>query len=146
MNTHHISSIVSSSLARSDVIKGVFPRDQFVEQKISYPSSYVLNTDNSDQPGSHWVGVHFSKEQKCEYFDSFGIEPLFSDIKNKLLAIDSAFVYNDCSLQSFNTNVCGIYCVIYTVMKCKGYSSQQIIDVILLTGNDDERDHALKFL
>ena len=48
-------------------------------------------------------------------------------------------------MQSLNTNVCGIYCIVFAIMKCKGYSLKDIIDLFLLTNNDDERDHALRY-
>ena len=145
MNTYHISTIISSSSGSSRTFKGVFARDQFVNQEIVFPGLYVFNTDNINQAGSHWVAAYFSKEQKCEYFDSYGIAPLFDDVINKFLSIDNSFVCNQHILQSFNTNVCGIYCIIYSVMKCKGYDLHKIIDLFLTTANDDERDHVLRY-
>ena len=145
MNTHHITSVISLGSANSNIFKGVFARNHFIDQCISYPSIYIINTDNSNQSGSQWTGVYFSIDHKCQYFDSYGIPPLFNDVVNKLRSIDSTFVYNSYVLQSLNTNVCGIYCIVFAIMKCKGYSLKDIIDLFLLTNNDDERDHALRY-
>lgn len=145
MNTLQISSILKSFPSSSRAIKGVLARDQFIQQKITYPSLFVCNTDNSDQPGTHWVAIYFSTDQKCEYFDSYGILPLFDDVMHKLLSIDSNFKYNSFTLQSLDTNVCGMYCIIYTVMRTKGYTLKSIIQMLLLPKTSYERDSILEY-
>ena len=104
MNTFQISSILESLPSTSTIFKGVLARDHFIQQKIAYPSLFVCNTDNSDKPGTHWVAIYFSKDKTCEYFDSYGILPLFEDVVHKLFSIDSNFTYNACTLQSLHSN------------------------------------------
>lgn len=144
MNTIHISAILNSLPDCSDIFKGVYPRDIFLRQEITYPSVFVCNTDNSSQPGTHWVAVYFSEKRKCEYFDSYGIPPINDDMHIKLSAIDSNYKRNCHVLQSWDTNVCGIYCIVYALMKCKGCSLRVITNLFLHTESCHERDHVLK--
>ena len=144
MNTLHIASILKAELSSSNIFKGVLPRDRFIRQDMTFPSLFVCNTDNSNQPGAHWIAIHFSADKRCEYFDSYGLPPLFSDLEQKLQSIDSCFIYNTCSLQSLSTNVCGIYTIIFDVMKSKGYSLKAITDLLLSTEDKKERDHVIK--
>ena len=145
MNTLQISSILKSNTWSSKIFIGVLPRDHFVRFNIIYPSLFVCNTDNSDQPGTHWVAAYFSKDQKCEYFDSYGIPPLFDDLRLKLLSIDRDFVYNRSTLQGLNTDVCGVYCVVFAVMRAKGHTLNDIVTTFLLSKTCDERDRIMKY-
>lgn len=145
MNTDHISSILHSDPSTSQIFKGVMPRDHFVNCKVAFPGLYVCNTDTSDQPGSHWISIYFSKNGKCEYFDSYGVFSLFSDLTHKLLSIDKNLNYNNQTLQSVNTNVCGIYCIIFCMMRSRGFTLNYIINTFLLSHNSEERDHILKY-
>lgn len=144
MNTNQIAAVINSDPSCKGVFRGVMARDQFLKQNISYPSLFVCNTDNSDQPGSHWTAVYFREDAKCEYFDSYGIPPLFNDVEKKLLAVDASFSYNDCELQSSDTNVCGMYCILFAKYKCRGYSLQEILNILLFVNDSEERDHIIR--
>ncbi|CAB4016293.1 Hypothetical predicted protein [Paramuricea clavata] len=41
------------------------------------PRGYILNTDSSDKPGSHWVAVYLTEDGKGEFGDSYGKAPGF---------------------------------------------------------------------
>jgi len=83
-------------------IKIALARDQFIINfEIIYPSLFICNTDNSYQPVTLWVAIYFS-----EYFDLYGLLPLFSDVNQKLLKVDQTFTYNEKTLLSFQTNIC----------------------------------------
>ena len=38
--------------------------------------AYIINTDDHDKPGEHWLAVYFDKD--VEYFDCFRLLPLNS--------------------------------------------------------------------
>ena len=59
---------------------GVYPRDQLPVIK-TLPCALVANTDDSKNPGEHWVAMYFSRT-KTEYFDSFGLPPYHEDLIN----------------------------------------------------------------
>ena len=41
--------------------------------------AYIINTDDHDELGEHWLAVYFDKD--VEYFDSFGLFPLDSRLE-----------------------------------------------------------------
>ena len=66
-------------------IERALRQDRFVSQSFlgvavdrlpvkEFPGSYVVNTDETDQPGQHWVAFH-TVDDTIECFDSFGKNP-----------------------------------------------------------------------
>lgn len=51
---------------------------KLIKQRLAQgkTTSCVINTSKADDKGEHWVGVYFSKDGDCEYFDSFGFPPI----------------------------------------------------------------------
>jgi hypothetical protein len=50
---------------------GVFPADMLpmLSRKCPYA---ILNLDDSNEPGSHWIAVKYLGQKKCLVYDSFG--------------------------------------------------------------------------
>ena len=42
-------------------------------QYPEYPSSFIVNTDTSGEPGTHWL--YYDINGNCTFFDSFGQHP-----------------------------------------------------------------------
>ena len=96
---------------------GVFPFD-LLPKKPSGDFSLIVNTDNSTQPGDHWL-VLSRKDSKIYFIDSYGRN--YND-----LTFDTDFVksmrnfigdeqarYNQRWLQRLTSNVCGVYCIYF---------------------------------
>ena len=66
-----IESILKIENSTKSGFQGVFPIDLLPSRQ---KGSYVINLDEHDQPGSHWVAV-YDDGDKVEYFDSFGVRP-----------------------------------------------------------------------
>ena len=69
--------------------------------------------DTSEKPGSHWVAFYFTKDQKEEFFDFYGLPPsndavTFSPFLNNN---SNDWSFNSVTLQSINSKVCGHYCL-----------------------------------
>lgn len=97
---------------------GVFASNELPKHtKFMKPAFFVVNIDTSDKPGSHWIAMFFSKENKAEYFDSYGLPP--RPVFTKYLKKNSNnFTYNKKRIQGdFSTN-CGNYCCVYLCFKC----------------------------
>ena len=77
--------------------------------------AYIINTDDHDEPGEHWLAVYFDKD--VEYFDSFGLFPLDSRLE-----IGDDYVYNAAPMQQIFSNAYGIYCVHYILHRARGHS------------------------
>ena len=125
MNTSQINAILSHDVMTKDVFQGVYPVNRLPK---SCEGMYVINTDEHDQPGEHWVAVY-----NKEYFDSFGVSPLDSRIIDFM---DSTIQYNCVPLQQILTNACGFYCVYYLLERARGRSMKEIIHVLKNSDSD----------
>lgn len=81
MNTQQLHRILTQDKTTRGTFDGVFAEDR-LPSCIRRPSSYVVNFDKANQPGSHWVAIYFDGCGNCEYFDSYGIEPKKNNIRD----------------------------------------------------------------
>ena len=73
--------------------------------------AYIINTDDHDEPGEHWLAVYVDKD--VEYFDSFGLFPLDSRLEHFL---GDDYLYNAAPMQQIFSNACGfIVCITYCI-------------------------------
>ena len=108
---------ITRSLSHVKEFIGAFPRDSIpvVGQRPAY---FVVNTDSNNEPGEHWVAMALLPEGKGEYFDSFGFPPLHEDIQNYIKGTcPNSFKYSNKTIQSPQSNFCGIYCIAFIISK-----------------------------
>ena len=100
-----------------------------------YPCGLVVNTDPSDEPGTHWVAFYFPSKGKGEFFDSYGHPPDYynSSFKNFLERHSREWSFNNRKLQSVWSDVCGQYCIFYLIHRAPEKSMKKIVQ---LFGND----------
>jgi len=123
---------------------GVFARDT-LPLSVNTPIGLIINTDKQDQPGSHWVAIYIDSNGIGEYFDSYGVPPLYEEI--------NVFLFNNCpngifcnyvTLQCISCITCGEYCVAYIICRlCDNISYADFIS--LFTSNPEENDKLIKF-
>jgi len=114
MNTVEINNYLKDL----DCYGGAFCRDQ-LPPIHKRPCVIISNTDPCSKPGQHWVAMNFKRDGTGEYFDSFGYPPLSEDLINHLnLYCPSGWKYNNRIFQSIDSNVCGLYCILYVKRKC----------------------------
>ena len=73
MNIKEIFDLKKSNKEISKRFMGVYPID-LIPHGLPIPSLIVVNLDNSEKKGSHWI-VHHQRNH-VEYFDSLGKEPM----------------------------------------------------------------------
>ena len=107
----------------------VFFFDLLPEKVSRYPSAFIANVDPSSKPGSHWVAFYFTKDQKGEFFDSYGQAPGgYSGNFNTFLELNSKeWSSNQKQLQGLNSSVCGQYCIYYVVKRRRGNNLNSIV-------------------
>lgn len=131
MNTNEINQLLSNY----ECFIGTFARDLLPKSIIKKrPIALIVNTDKSDKPGQHWLGLFLATNGSAEVFDSFGINKLHNEILN-FLKINNVkkLIYNPRQLQSITTSTCGAYCVLFVKFRCSGLD---FCDVINLFTND----------
>ena len=101
---------------------GVVPSDKVSELKPNGDRiAFIVNLDNSGEPGSHWVSVFVSNdpfERSVEYFDSFGNDAP-ADIKNGIRQLvkkmntnfQLLFKVNRVQHQFNDTASCGLHAI-----------------------------------
>lgn len=103
------------------VFGGVYTSDKLPRLVNNYPKAYVVNVDPSTRPGSHWVAFYFASSENGEFFDSLG-QRSESYTSSFVLFLDrncSQWTYNNRTLQSPFSNVCGKYCIYYLIYRCR---------------------------
>ena len=127
MNTQQIYSMLMSDPYARRVFRGVYPRNK-LPAYVTYPSIFIINTDTSDKPGLHWVAVSFNSFGYGEYFDSFGIPPLHSEILNFVQRHSfHPYRYNSRFLQDMTSSTCGLYVIYYVLLKSRGCSLSRVV-------------------
>lgn len=96
---------------------GVIAADQISQLPKKLPIGFVMNLDNSDEPGSHWVAIYINSDS-VEYFDSLGQQPpdqVRKDIKKYLLSMNvpilMKFKTNSISQQHGSSHKCGYHAI-----------------------------------
>lgn len=99
---------------------GVYAAD-CLPYRISPSTAIVVNTDPHNEDGTHWVAFYLDGEEEgkgiIEYFDSFGQPPHFQFYQEFLRRNGRRYIYNDHRLQSDNSMVCGLYCLVYLYLR-----------------------------
>ena len=78
MNELTIKRILESDARTRDSFRGVYSRNE-LPIRAPTTSLYVCNTDPNHKPGEHWVTIYINNDRRGEYFDSFGMPPLFDE-------------------------------------------------------------------
>lgn len=144
MNTVELARDLSENEITRKQFKGVFPSDCLPKRKLRKPAFVVANTDNSNQPGTHWVAFYFPKIGKGEYFDSFGNGPVNIDFIKFLKRNSTCYNYNKQRLQSDFSKYCGQFCCMFLHYKCVGKTLKQFIKLFSstkFTYNDNKVIH-----
>ena len=120
MDTTQIDRILSADDVARKIVRGVVPKDGLPNEIAAYPVAYVCNTHRGEDPGQHWISIFVDAERKEEYFDSYGLPPQHGEFETFLRDNCSEWMFNENRLQSPLSNVCGQYCTVYLLHRCRG--------------------------
>jgi hypothetical protein len=124
------TSQINYLLSKYDCFMGTFPRDLLPKTKITKrPCAFIINTDDSLNPGQHWVALFLRKNGTAEYFDSFGFSIMHNDILNFLNRNKiNNVIFNSNQLQSVSMSTCGAYCVLFVKYLCSNFQFCDFIE------------------
>ena len=83
----------------------------YLEHIKPLPGSYIVNLNNSDKPGSHWICFYLNNGV-AYYFDSFGVSPPLEVLKF-IKRYTRRIYINDKTIQKLNSGGCGLYCLMF---------------------------------
>ena len=125
MNSKEIHDYMMQDKYIREHFLGVFPVNK-IPKVIPNSSILIVNQDRSDEEGSHWIVLHYIKNNVVEHFDSLGKRPL-KDIHNLLISKYKSYKYNNKRIQNFNTSTCGLFCLYYSFYSARGYKFNEIL-------------------
>jgi hypothetical protein len=129
MNTLELSNYLAHKNATKKYFLGTFASDEIHKIKIkNLPCGLIANTDNSSQPGRHWICIFFTKDGTGEYFDSYGRKPN-SNFTSFLKKHTNRVKFNNKRLQSNYSNVCGHYCLLFFLFKSLNHPQQKFLSL-----------------
>ena len=110
---------------------GVFSRDSLdiVPLKKKF---YIINLDDENGPGTHWVVLFMSRVGLPIYFDSFGVYP-----PKELNFIENLY-FIPYRIQATNSRNCGLYCIYFINQTLKG---RKYIDIVLDFDKNDYNEN-----
>ena len=118
MDSNQIERIIWSYKEGRKYFKGCFPCDK-IPQCSQYPVAYIINEDDSNKGGSHWVAIFIKDFETVYFFDSYAT--LYSNmyILNFLKNFKTVII-NPYPFQSILSNVCAQYCIFFVISMIRG--------------------------
>ena len=92
------------------------------------PIAFIINTQNIEEPGEHWVALFVNENNVAEYFDSFGFGPICCRIEKlcKLNGIRTLLINKNC-LQNIFSNSCGKFCILFIKYRCNNKTFKEFL-------------------
>lgn len=92
--------------------RGVFNRELLPQNSFS-KEAIILNLDDVENPGTHWVALRKYKRNEAIYFDSYGD---LSPPKEVLAYLKHCKIfYNTANFQGQSPNICGHLCLEFLI-------------------------------
>jgi len=135
-----LKNIKRDSISQKN-FKGVFPRD-FLPKKFKLPTSFIANTENSKSEGQHWLAFFIDNNGKLDFFDPMGFPPEFYKLDDYCNSISTSVEFNKIQFQSFFSNYCGFYCLLFIFVK----SRNKLFNSKVFTYNYKKNDLIVKKL
>jgi hypothetical protein len=126
MNTKNILDFIANDpITKKDFI-GVFARDQ-IPSKIKWPSSLIVNTDNINKYGEHWLAFYFLKNGNCYFFDPLGFSPKYHNFENFIKKNCIIYYFNDQRIQGLLSKNCGYFCCLFLNKLSRNFSFKHFL-------------------
>lgn len=131
MNTIQLTKILSFNKSTKSSFIGVYARDELPEI-TKYPCCFIINTAKRSHPGKHWIAFYFDSKKTCNFFDSYGNHPSFFGLMDFIKENSDELVYNLKTIQSFRSQNCGFYCILFLILRTTGYTIDKISDFFFM--------------
>ena len=139
MDAEQVERLLSEDSYTKSIVVGVLAKDCLPKTGIvRYPAAFVCNTQASDKLGQHRICMFFTNDGRGEYFDSYGLPPRQGEFVYFLENNSVTWSSNEKTLQNPLSNVCGQFCVMYLLHRCRGLTAKTIVNGFgnVLVNND----------
>lgn len=90
---------------------GVYPLDR-LPVTLSQHKGIIINLDEHDKEGTHWVALYLDRNKIAHYFDSFGRAPQGS-ILTFIERVSCYYLFNPTKYQGNLSVACGYFCILF---------------------------------
>lgn len=113
---------------------GTIAADEMDSLPVKDKMCFVMNTDNSNEPGRHWVAVYIdkNKDKEVNYYDPFGDPPTNQTLKGLKQIVDKMdpdtllkFKINSVKNQDVNSDTCGWHSMNFLKERSNGSSFKE---------------------
>jgi len=134
--------------------KGVIPSDKVSTIDCTDKCSFIMNLDNSKEPGSHWVAVYIDldKDKEVDYYDSFGRPPTASFVKDITTLVEKLkpphmlkFKVNTVVNQKATTGTCGFMAINFIKARNSGQTFKEATSYTIGEGEKRAEKEGAKF-
>ena len=108
-------------------INGVCSRNDLSKIK---DGTFVINLGEYESIENHWIAL-FANDNKLTYFDSFGVEHIAKEIRNKYI------ITNIFRIQVFDSILCEYFCIGFIDFMLKGKTLSEYTNIF--SPNDYEK-------
>jgi hypothetical protein len=125
MNTVQLRRALRRITNKGDVC----PADLLPSVILRKPKFYIVNTDVSGRPGSHWVTFYFPRRGPPEFFDPAGRAPehYHRRFRNVLMINGPRYLYSGHRVQDYDSPTCGHFFLYYVFQRRRGFSMSNIV-------------------
>ena len=141
-----IRNIATSDPEIAAFFKGVIAWDQIhLIKECNFPATFILNSDNSDGKGEHWVLIFLTNKNLAIFFDSLSLPlQIYSDLFLILLKKCQAVLIAPYRVQSLESSACG-YHTLFFLYLLKIFSPKEIFTDIYMKGRCEFNDFLANF-
>jgi hypothetical protein len=132
MNTFQLISALKSQSITRKYFNGVYAYDTLMLVK-NKPNLIICNTQPSYKEGEHWVLLFFNNyNNTADFFDPLGnnIHYYGNNFVKFVKKFAKYYNSNNLRVQPVKSSLCGIYCLYYAYLRCKGYNMKFILKTI----------------
>ena len=110
---------------------GVFAADRLPSPLPQVPCGFIANTDTQNKSGRHWCAFYSDVNGRVDFFDTYGRKPSENSLyfKRWLDRNANSMQTNHIQIQSDNSSVCGLYCILFLRYRLAGYTYQDFLDI-----------------
>jgi hypothetical protein len=127
MDTFQLEDAIKRDRIIACYFGGVLAADRLPRCMIRSPKCFIVNNQNYDKPGQHWVSIFLTKYP--EFFDSLGRRPNFykKEFEYFLVNHGPQYLYNTQRLQNLVSIHCGKYCLYFIYHRSRNVSIEEIM-------------------
>jgi hypothetical protein len=136
MNSSELDEIVSRVPKLRETYLGTFASNELVIPD-RYPASFIVNLDESDEIGTHWVAGYCKRAGRIDYFDPLGLPPSGNILKFITHNFTHIF-YSQLTLQDKISSACGSFCLCYLIYATQNIAFEKIMQKFDSIADNDQ--------